>query len=225
MYKVMIVEDEIKIRDLLEEYLKRWQFEVFSVTEFDNVIKDFKTFDPHLIVMDINLPLLDGFHWCQKIRDFSKVPILITSSRTTRMDVVMGINIGADDYLYKPYDLDILLAKVNALLRRTYDYKDESLNILMHKNAILNLKDCCITFNEKHAVLTHNEFLILKALLEKKGSILPREELMRLLWEDESFVDDNTLTVNVTRLRRKLEDIGLGHWIQTKKKQGYGIIE
>jgi DNA-binding response OmpR family regulator len=223
MFKIMLVEDEIKIRNLVSTYLGKWQYEVIAVTDFSAVLKEFTQHAPHLVLLDVNLPQFDGFYWCQKIRELSKVPILFTSSRTGQMDVLMGINLGADDYLYKPYDLEILLAKVNAMIRRTYAYHDLSLDLIEHEGAVLNLKDFSLSTAQAQAALTKNEFLILKALLEKKGQILSRETLMRLLWEDESFVDDNTLTVNINRLRKKLESIGLPEWIQTKKKQGYWI--
>ena len=223
MFKIMIVEDEIKISQLVKDYLEKWQYEVVCVTDFSAVLRDFSQHAPHLVLLDINLPQFDGFYWCQKIRELSKVPIVFTSSRTGQMDVLMGINMGADDYIYKPYDLQILLAKVNALIRRTYAYHDMALDVLEHEGSVLNLKDFSIGSAAGQASLTKNEFLILKALLEKKGQILSREALMRLLWEDESFVDDNTLTVNINRLRKKLEGIGLSEWIQTKKKQGYWI--
>lgn len=223
MFKIMIVEDEIKISALVQAYLQKWQYEVHCVTDFSAVLKDFSQFAPHLVLLDINLPQFDGFYWCQKMRELSQVPIVFTSSRTGQMDVLMGINLGADDYIYKPYDLEILLAKINALIRRTYAYHDMALDVLEHEGAVLNLKDFSICAADAQASLTKNEFLILKALLEKKGQILSRDALMRLLWEDESFVDDNTLTVNINRLRKKLEGIGLPDWIQTKKKQGYWI--
>lgn len=223
MFKILLVEDEAKIRSLVCDYLNKWQYEVIAVTDFSSVLKTFVQTEPHLVLLDINLPQFDGFYWCQKIRELSQVPILFTSSRTGQMDVLMGINLGGDDYLYKPYDLEILLAKVNAMIRRAYAYHDLSLDVLEHNGAVLSLKDFAIGYQSQQTALSKNEFLILKALMEKKGQILTRENLMRLLWEDESFVDDNTLTVNINRLRKKLESIGLPEWIQTKKKQGYWI--
>lgn len=223
MFKILLVEDEVKIRNLVCDYLGKWQYEVIAVTDFSSVLKTFVQSEPHLVLLDINLPQFDGFYWCQKIRELSQVPILFTSSRTGQMDVLMGINLGADDYLYKPYDLEILLVKVNAMIRRAYAYHDLSLDVLEHKGAVLSLKDFSIGYGQHQAPLSKNEFLILKALMEKGGQILSRDNLMRLLWEDESFVDDNTLTVNINRLRKKLESVGLPDWIQTKKKQGYWI--
>jgi DNA-binding response OmpR family regulator len=174
--------------------------------------------------MDINLPYFDGFYWCKKIREFSKIPIIFLSSRDTNMDIVMAINMGGDDYITKPFSLDILVAKINALLRRTYSYSDKSLEVIEYKGAVLNLKDNTLLYNEKKIDLTKNEFKIILLLMKFQGKIISREKIMRTLWKDESFIDDNTLTVNVNRLRSKLTDLGLNNYITTKKGQGYVIL-
>lgn len=224
MYKIMLVEDEVKIRTLCKNYLEKYQYLIHEVTDFSQVLNDFIQEEPHLVILDINLPFMDGFYWCQQIREISSVPILFTSSRTGQMDVIMGIHMGADDYLYKPFDLAILQAKVTAMLRRAYAYHDLSLDLLSCEGAVLNLKDFSFTHQGLKTDLTKNEFLILGALMESPNTIFSRDQLMRRLWEDESFVDDNTLTVNMNRLRKKLGQVNCDHWIKTKKGQGYSLL-
>lgn len=224
MYKIMLVEDEVKIRTLCKNYLEKYQYLIHEVTDFSQVLNDFIQEEPHLVILDINLPFMDGFYWCQQIREISSVPILFTSSRTGQMDVIMGIHMGADDYLYKPFDLAILQAKVTAMLRRAYAYHDLSLDLLSCEDAVLNLKDFSFTHQGLKTDLTKNEFLILGALMEAPNTIFSRDQLMRRLWEDESFVDDNTLTVNMNRLRKKLGQVNCDHWIKTKKGQGYSLL-
>lgn len=224
MFKIMIVEDDKKMRELILENLVRWGFEGFYAEDFNNVFVDFVKYEPHLVLMDINLTSYDGFYWCGKIREVSKVPIIFISSRNTNMDVVMAVNMGGDDFIQKPFSLEVLMAKINALLRRTYDYTNAFSNIIEHKGVMLNIKESSILFKDKKLELTKNEFKILYTLMNNRGSIVSRDEIMRALWEDESFVDDNTLTVNINRLRKKLEDLGLTDYIQTKKGQGYVIL-
>lgn len=224
MFKIMIVEDDQKMSEIILKNITRWGFEGYYVQDFNNIFDDFVKYEPHLVLMDINLPAYDGFYWCGKIREVSKVPIIFISSRNTNMDIIMAVNMGGDDFIQKPFSLEVLMAKINALLRRTYDYTNASTNIVEHNGAVLNLKDSTILFKDKKLELTKNEFKILYTLMRDKGEIVSRDKIMRALWEDESFVDDNTLTVNINRLRKKLEDLGLIDYIQTKKGQGYVIL-
>jgi DNA-binding response OmpR family regulator len=221
--KIMIVEDEQSIRDLLGEMLEKWNFDVIKLVKFDDVLESFILEKPHLLLLDINLPYFDGFHWCNKIREISQVPIIFISSRNTPMDMVMAMNMGGDDFIQKPFDTDVLLAKINAILRRSYAYSDTEPNILEHEGVILNLKDWNLTFQDKNVELTKTEFLILKLLLQNKGTVVSRKKIMRSLWKDENFVDDNTLTVNIARLRKKFDELGKENIITTKKGEGYII--
>jgi DNA-binding response OmpR family regulator len=220
----MIVEDDIKINELVGESLKKWGYDVCGIEDFGDVFNIFIKYEPHLVLMDINLPSFDGFYWCNKIREVSKVPVIFISSRNTNMDIIMAINMGGDDFVQKPFSMDVLLAKVNALLRRTYSYSNTETDVLEHGGVVLNLKDDSIIYNEKKMDLTKNEFKILYMLIKNSGQIISRDKIMSSLWEDESFVDDNTLTVNINRLRKKLGDMGLEDFIQTRKGQGYIIL-
>ncbi|MCY6960389.1 response regulator transcription factor [Clostridium brassicae] len=224
MFKIMIVEDDIKIREIILENLQKWGFDGLYVEDFGEVFNTFVKYEPHMILMDINLPSFDGFYWCNKIREVSKVPIIFISSRNTNMDIIMAMNMGGDDFVQKPFSLDVLMAKINAILRRTYSYSNIEANVIEHNGATLNLKDSTILYNEEKLDLTKNEFKIIYILMQNSGSVVSRDKIMRSLWEDESFIDDNTLTVNVNRLRKKLSDIGLSDFIQTKKGQGYIIL-
>jgi DNA-binding response OmpR family regulator len=224
MFKIMIVEDDEKMREIILENIVRWSFQGYYVQDFNSVFDDFAKYAPDLVLMDINLTAYDGFYWCGKIREVSKVPIIFISSRNTNMDIIMAINMGGDDFIQKPFSLEVLMAKINALLRRTYNYTNVSSNIIEYKGVVLNLKDSSVLFKDKKLELTKNEFKILYTLMKDKGGIVSRDNIMRALWEDESFVDDNTLTVNINRLRKKLEDLGLIDFIQTKKGQGYVIL-
>ncbi|WP_163652536.1 response regulator transcription factor [Listeria sp. PSOL-1] len=224
MIKVYIVEDDIVIRDTIGKHLSKWGFDVGIVDNFSNILNEFLEFEPQLIILDVNLPYFDGFFWCNKIREVSNVPIIFLSSRNSQMDQIMGMNMGADSYIEKPVDLDVLMARINALIRRTYSYAElEEPNVMEHNNIFLHIDTNTLTYLDNKIELTKNEFLILYELMKQKGSIVSRDEIMRSLWEDESFVDDNTLTVNVVRIRKKLDEIGLGHFIKTKKGQGYMI--
>jgi len=220
----MIVEDDVKIREIISESIIKWGYDVKKVNNFTDVLNDFINFKPHLVLLDINLPAFDGFHWCNKIREISKVPIIFISSRNTNMDIIMSVNMGGDDFIGKPLSIEVLMAKVNALLRRTYSYMDNEVNVIEYNGVVLNLKDNKVVFNEEKIELTRNEFKILELLMKNNGSVVSRDKIMRNLWEDESFIDDNTLTVNINRLRKKLTDIELENFIKTKKGQGY-IIE
>ncbi|MBU3146127.1 response regulator transcription factor [Clostridium sp. CF012] len=224
MFKVMIVEDDARIKEILLENIGRWGFVGKAVDNFNEVFVEFSKYAPHLILMDINLPFFDGFYWCNKIREISKVPIIFVSSRSNNMDVIMAINMGGDDFIQKPFSLEILMAKINALIRRTYSYADAQTNVLQYKNIVLNMKDNSVFFKDKRVELSRNEFSILYLLMKNNGNLISRDKIMRSLWEDESFVDDNTLTVNINRLRKKLENIQLEDLIKTKKGQGYIIL-
>jgi DNA-binding response OmpR family regulator len=221
LFKIMIVEDDPKMREIILESATKWGFEGLAVEAFESVYNSFLKFDPHVVLMDINLPAYDGFYWCQRIREVSKVPLIFISSRDSNMDIIMAMNMGGDDFIQKPFSLEVLMAKINALLRRTYSYVDARTSAIEHNGAVLDLKDNHLQYHEKRAELTKNEYRIIYILLKKQGQVVSREEIMRELWEDESFVDDNTLTVNINRLRRKLEDIGLADFVQTRKGQGY----
>lgn len=223
MFRVLIVEDDEKIREIVAEALRKWQYEVIETSSFDRVLDDFRAAEPHLVLLDVNLPIYDGFYWCQQIRAVSKVPILFLSSRSENMDVLMAINMGGDDYVQKPFDLNVLVAKVSALLRRNYTYQDESFQ-LAHRQLILQLSTSSIQFRDKTAELSRNEFIILQTMMRNIGRIVSRDELMQVLWSDDQFVDDNTLTVNVNRLRRKITAFGLEDFIATRKGMGY-IVE
>ncbi len=219
--KVLIVEDDSKIYELVKEKFEQWSFEVAGVEDFQKVMEVFIAESPELVILDVNLPVYDGFYWCQQIRTVSKTPIVFLSSREHPMDIVMAMNVGADDYIQKPFNLDVLVAKVQALLRRTYSYGDTISDVIEWNGAVLDLKKGSLHYNDREVHLTKNEFFILRLLLEERGKIVSREELMRRLWEDEKFVSDNTLSVNITRIRTKLEEIGLNDQIVTKKGQGY----
>ncbi|GAB1806242.1 response regulator transcription factor [Priestia megaterium] len=219
--KILIVEDDDKIYELVKEKFEQWSFEVAGVEDFQKVMEVFIAESPELVILDVNLPVYDGFYWCQQIRTVSKAPIVFLSSREHPMDIVMAMNVGADDYIQKPFNLDVLVAKVQALLRRTYSYGDTISDVIEWNGAVLDLKKGSLHYNDQEIHLTKNEFFILRLLLEERGKIVSREELMRRLWEDEKFVSDNTLSVNITRIRTKLEEIGLNDKIVTKKGQGY----
>jgi DNA-binding response OmpR family regulator len=221
--KIMIVEDEPTIRQMVSENVGKWGFETIAVEAFDQVLQVFVQERPHLVLMDINLPQYDGFYWCRQIRELSSVPILFLSSRHTPVDMVMAMNMGGDDLLQKPFHSDVLIAKMNALLRRTYSYADASPSIIEHAGVILNLKDMDVLSEEKRVALTKTEFLIMQTLMRSKGAIVSRRKIMRSLWEDESFIDDNTLTVNIARLRKKLAELGREEFISTRKGEGYII--
>ncbi|QNK59341.1 response regulator transcription factor [Paenibacillus sp. PAMC21692] len=223
MFKIMVVEDDEKIRAIVAESLRKWQYEVLEVTAFDGIEDQFRKHEPHLVLLDINLPVFDGYYWCQRIRAISKVPILFLSSRSQNMDIIMAINMGGDDYVQKPFDLSVLVAKVNALLRRNYTYQDEALE-LRHRGLSFHLSNSSVEADGHTAELSRNEFIILQALMRNIGKIVSRDELMHALWKDEQFVDDNTLTVNVNRLRRRIAELGHDDFISTRKGMGY-IVE
>lgn len=222
MYKIMLVEDDVTITEVLERQLKKWGYLVNSVTDFGSVLSQFEHFQPHLVLLDISLPFYDGYHWCAEIRKTSQAPIIFISSASDDMNMVMAINLGADDFVTKPFNMEVIIAKIHALLRRTYSFGAD-MSTLKLGEVTLNLGDCTLHYGAHKIDLTKNEFKILQVLMEHKGNIVTRSNLMKRLWETESFIDDNTLTVNVTRLRKKLDKIGLGQYIATKKGVGYSI--
>lgn len=219
----MLVEDDADIRGIVADTLRKWQYDVVEPADFGDVRQAFETHRPHLILLDINLPVFDGFYWCRQIRAVSNVPIIFLSSRNQNMDIVMAINMGGDDFVQKPFDLEILVAKVTALLRRNYTYQEETLQ-LRHRGLLLNVANSTADFEGRVAELSRNEFIILGVLMRKAGTIVSRDDLMQALWHDEQFIDDNTLTVNVNRLRRKIAELGLEPFIATRKGMGY-IVE
>ena len=223
MYKILIVEDDATIAKTIEVHLSKWDYDVRCVEDFKNVQEEFIAFEPQLVLMDIILPFYNGFHWCTQIRNVSKVPIIFLSSANDNMNIVMAMNMGGDDFLEKPFDLNVLTAKIQALLRRAYSFQGQ-MHILEYKGVILNLNDAVVSYQDTSLELARNDFKILQMLMENAGKIVRREDLMERLWESDAFVDDNTLTVNVTRLRRKLEEIGISDYITTKKGIGYWIV-
>ena len=206
MYRILIIEDDRTIANVLAEHLRTWDYEVHCVTNFKNVMEDFREYEPQLVLLDIVLPLFNGFHWCQEIRKISKVPIIFLSSANDNMNIVMAMNMGGDEFVEKPFDLS------------------GTMDVLEHAGVMLNVNDATVTCGSQSVELTKNEFRILKLLMENSGRIVSRENLITRLWESDEFIDDNTLTVNVARLRKKLEEIGAENWIQTKKGIGY-IVE
>ncbi|MFY3792651.1 response regulator [Ureibacillus sp. MALMAid1270] len=222
--KILLIEDDQSIFETIQERFLQWTLHVVRPNSFQNVMDSFIEEKPHLVIIDIQLPAFDGFHWCREIRTISKVPIIFLSSRDHPMDMVMAMQMGADDFVQKPFHMEVLLAKVQALLRRTYDYSDEQTEIGRWNNAIIDYAKGLISFDHQSIELTKNELFILRILLQHVDQIVSRDDLMRKLWDDERFVNDNTLSVNVNRLRSKLEDIGLKDVIITKKGLGYMAI-
>ncbi len=220
MYKILIVEDDAVIAAAVEKKIRSWGYEACCVNDFRDVLSAFTAFSPHLVLLDIVLPFYNGYHWCSEIRRISKVPIIFLSSASDNMNIVMAINMGADDFIAKPFDLDVLTAKVQAVLRRTYDFGGQT-GFIEHHGAILNTNDTTLTYQGQKVELTKNDYRILQTLMENKGKVVSRDTLMAKLWETDSFIDENTLTVNVTRLRRKLDAVGLTDFILTKKGIGY----
>ena len=222
MYKIMIVEDDIVIANQISKFLLTWDYHVEIATDLRNVMNDFSNIRPDLVFMDITLPYKNGYYWCEEIRKVSKVPIIFISSASDNMNIVMAMNAGADDYIAKPFDLQVLVAKLQALLRRTYDFANQ-MNFLEYEGVRLNIGNNVVIYEDKSVELTKNEGKILKILLERKGEIVERDTLMEYLWQTDCYVDDNTLSVNVNRLRKTLEEIGICDFIKTKKGIGYII--
>lgn len=223
MYRIYIVEDDRDIAGVLKKHISSWGFEVACSENFQNILAEFVDFDPQLVLMDITLPFFNGYHWCSEIRKFSRVPIVFLSSASDNMNMIMAMNMGADDFISKPFDLQVLTAKLQAILRRTYDFGGQ-MSVLEHRGAVLNLSDGSLAWQGRKVELTKNEQKILQCLLENRGTVVSRQSLMERLWATDSFVDENTLTVNVNRLRKRLEQTGLTDFITTRKGMGY-IIE
>ncbi len=223
MYKIYIVEDDKGIADGISSCLTGWGMEVREVTDFRRVMEEVEAYKPHLVIMDITLPYMGGYHWCQEIRKTSSVPIIFISSATDNMNIIMAMNMGADDYIPKPFDLSVLIAKVQALLRRAYDFNQSSFT-LQAAGAVLNTEDHTLLYNNRKIVLPRNEYRILLTLMQNKNKVVSREKLMEALWETDSFVDENTLTVNVGRLRKTLDEAGVQNVIKTRFGVGY-ILE
>ncbi|NLY96110.1 MAG: response regulator transcription factor [Clostridiaceae bacterium] len=222
MYRILIVEDDLTIAKIIKDTLCKWDFEAEIVSDFRNVVEEVIKFDPHLVLLDVFLPFFNGYHWCGEIRKSSKVPVIFISSAGDGMNIVMAVNMGGDDFIVKPFDLNVLIAKVRALIRRTYAFHEKQ-NVLEYRGAVLNLNDATLAFDNNRIELTKNEFKILRLLMENIGEVVPRDEIMLTLWESDEFIDDNTLTVNVTRLRKKLAEAGLEDFIVTKKGMGYMV--
>lgn len=219
-YKLLIIEDDEIISSSIKDYLAKWGYDVKDAKDFNNIIAEVYDFQPELILLDVMLPYYNGFHWCSEIRKFSKVPIIFISSADENMNIVMAMDMGGDDFIGKPFELSVLRAKITALIRRTYSFK-VNMNIMEYNKLVLNLNDATISYDGKIVELTKNEFKILQLLMENQGNIVARDMLMNRLWDSECFIDDNTLTVNITRIRRKLKEIGLDNFIKTKKGLGY----
>lgn len=222
MYRILLVEDDSGIAQAICEQGAMWELDVRCVRNFHDVLGEFTAYEPQLVLMDISLPFFNGYHWCSEIRRVSRVPIIFLSSAADNMNIVMAMNMGGDDFIAKPFDLNVLLAKIQAILRRTYDFAAPA-PTLEHRGAVLNTADASLMYQGQRIELTKNDYRILQTLLERKGSVVSRETLMEKLWETDSFVDENTLTVNIARLRRKLEAAGLSDYITTKKGLGYLI--
>ncbi|HFI0938551.1 TPA: response regulator transcription factor [Streptococcus suis] len=223
MQKILVIEDDKTISQLVAKNLINWGYQVQEVKDFQMVLEQMEEFQPHLILLDIGLPFFNGYYWCQEIRKTSRVPIMFLSSHDQPMDIVMAINMGADDYVTKPFEMTVLLAKIQGLLRRTYDFVGEQ-SLLWFEEVSLDLKTMQVSYEEAVEELTRNEFQILRVLFEHGKEVVSREELMRELWNSDIFVDDNTLSVNIARLRKKLAELGLPDVIATKKGVGYGLV-
>lgn len=223
MYRILIIEDDMGIAQAIKAQAGMWEMEAKCVQNFRNILAEFADYGPHLVLLDISLPFFNGYHWCGEIRKVSKVPIIFISSASDNMNIVMAMNMGADDFIAKPFDQSVLMAKINAMLRRTYDFAS-AVPILEHRGAMLNTGDHILTYQGERIPLTKNEYRILQALMESKGKVVSRQRLIERLWETDSFIDENTLTVNVNRLRKKLDAAGLTEFITTKFGVGY-IIE
>ena len=222
MYRIFIVEDDPTMANAMKEKIESWGNEARIVEHFQNVMTEFTAYDPHLVLMDIMLPFFNGYHWCTEIRNVSKVPIIFLSSVADNMNIVMAVSMGADDFIAKPFDLEVLTVKIQALLRRSYDFAGSS-SVIEHKGVMFQVNDGTITYNGVKLELTKNESKIMQTLLVNKEEIVTRDTLMTKLWESDSYVDENTLSVNVNRLRKKLAEIGLENFIITKKGIGYRI--
>ncbi|MFS0870279.1 response regulator transcription factor [Paenibacillus xylanilyticus] len=225
MFKIMLIEDDESLFSEIRERLSQWSYDVYGIHDFGKVMQEYSDVQPQLVIIDIQLPKYDGFHWCRMIRAHSNVPIIFLSSRDHPTDMVMSMQLGADDFIQKPFHFDVLIAKIQATLRRVYNYNTERIELRTWRGAAIEYVKNTLTLGSESVLLTKNEMLILKVLVEHKNQIVTREELIRSLWDHEHFVSDNTLTVNVNRLRKKLEPLGLDGYIETKVGQGYLATE
>lgn len=225
LFKLLLIEDDTTLFNEIKERLTQWSYDVYGIQDFNNVTQEFTEIKPDLVIIDIQLPKFDGFHWCRMIRSHSNLPIIFLSSRDHPTDMVMSMQLGADDYIQKPFHFDVLIAKVQAILRRVYNYNSDNIELKTWCGATVDYERNSVTNDTGSIELTKNEIFILKLLIEKKNKIVTREELINSLWDDKRFISDNTLTVNVNRLRKKLDELELGVFIETKVGQGYVAIE
>lgn len=222
MYKIFLVEDDETIAKMVKNHLEKWDYEVRIAQKFDRIMAEFADYEPQLVLMDIGLPFYNGYHWCTQIRKVSNVPVVFLSSAADNMNIVMAVTMGADDFIAKPFDMQVLTVKIQAILRRSYDFAGNS-SVLEHKGAMLNISEAELSYEGENLELTKNELKILQTLFENRASIVTRDTLMTKLWESDTYVDENTLSVNVNRLRKKLASIGLRDFIITKKGIGYKL--
>jgi OmpR family two-component system bacitracin resistance response regulator BceR len=225
LFKILLIEDDETLFHEIKDRLTQWAYDVYGIRDFSKVIQEFTTIKPDLVVIDIQLPKFDGFHWCRMIRSHSNVPIIFLSSRDHPTDIVMSMQLGADDFIQKPFHFDVLIAKLQATLRRVYNYNTEPVSLKTWRGATVDYEKNVVANEAGSIELTKNEIFILKLLIEQKNKIVAREELIKSLWDDERFVSDNTLTVNLNRLRKKLDELDLGCFIETKVGQGYMATE
>lgn len=223
MYRILIIEDDHTIAEAVRRHLEKWGSEVECVTDFAGVLEHFVRFSPQLVLVDIGLPFYNGYYWCGEIRKLSQVPVIFLSSASDNMNIVMAMNMGGDDFITKPFDLEVLSAKVQAVLRRAYAFQGQAPAVMECGGAVLNLSDMSLVYGGRRLELSKNEFRILQLLFEHAGQTVSRESIMKRLWDNECFVDDNTLTVNVNRLRRALKEVGLEEFIRTRKGVGYQL--
>ncbi|QTN01099.1 response regulator [Sediminibacillus dalangtanensis] len=221
MFKILLIEDDTTLFQEIKDRLGQWSYDVYGIEDYERVMETFTAVQPELVIIDIQLPKFDGFHWCRMIREHSNVPIIFLSSRDHPTDMVMSMNLGADDFVQKPFHFDVLIAKIQAILRRVYNYSNDVNELKTWAGATIDLERNRVSNETGMIELTKNEMYILKLLIERKNKIVTREELINRLWDDQRFVSDNTLTVNINRLRKRLGELGLGDMIETKFGQGY----
>lgn len=223
MFKVFVIEDDTQIADIIVESISKSGYICTAAKRLDDIMPEFEEFEPDIVLLDIILPYYDGYYWCGKIRMISKVPVIFISSKAEDMDIIIASNMGGDDYIIKPFSIDLLIAKVNGMLRRAYSYNNFDMNIISYGDLIFNVGSGTVSVNDSSIELTKNEAQILALLLKNRGNVVSRDRIIRSLWKEESFIDDNTLTVNMTRIKKKLQNLGLDNFIETKKGLGYMI--
>ena len=222
MYRILIIEDDFTMAEAMKKQIESWGNEVRLVSDFQNVIHEFIEYDPHMVLIDIMLPFFNGYHWCSEIRKISNIPVIFISSASDNMNIIMAMNMGADDFINKPFDLTVLTAKLQAILRRTYSF-NKTQNVLNYHSLTLDLLKGVISYHEDSIELTKTELKIMQILFEHAGQIVSRDTITEALWQSEAFVDDNTLSVNINRLRKKLDAFSLPQLIHTKKGIGYQL--